>query len=483
MHNRKKRLIAALLAVTVCLTQFTGCSSKEVSNKAVSGEEVVEITPMEPEESRAPGVSAIGGKDVMPISGGKIFRISVTSKDGNVFPESITQERLQMFKDAGIKLFACDGADYNSRPELVMQLLDMAEENGMGFCVEDSGLLEMVTKEQLDVDAILERLANYVNHPAFYGIQLVDEPNTAYYMPAHGDKHISKYAPIAEVFRKYNIAAFNCLLPAYNIDEEGVLEKYERYIKEYIETFQPKVFTYDNYLFSNSGVAVENYLWNMSVIRDISDSYEVAWGVTLQAGGQWNDAKVEFDSIEYYPNEGQYYWNANISLAMGAQWISIFPGMQPEHFAIAKTEKWDFYRNGLLSAAGNKTQWYYYAQNINKHIEVIDEVLLNSVNKGVIVSGEQAKEEAKHVDCIIESGKFQELMSVNGDAFIGCFNYQGKTALYVVNYSMEYAQKIDLGFNKAQNIKMVQGAEVSYVNAKNLTLDMAAGEGALLVIE
>ena len=74
-------------------------------------------------------------------------------------------------------------------------------------------------------------------------------------------------------------------------------------------------------------------------------------------------------------------------------------------------------------------------------------------------------------------------MSVNGDAFVGCFNYNGKTALYVVNYSMEYAQYITLHFNEAQNIRMIQNCETSYVNAKNLTLDIATGEGILLVIE
>lgn len=128
--------------------------------------------------------------------------------------------------------------------------------------------------------------------------------------------------------------------------------------------------------------------------------------------------------------------------------------------------------------------WYNFAQNINKHIEVIDEVLMNSVNKGVIITGEQAKKDMElATSCVIDSGAFQELLSVTGDAMVGCFNYNGKTALYVVNYSMEYAQHITLNLNEAHDVTVMQNAETSYVNAKNLQLDMAAGEGVLVVIE
>ena len=84
---------------------------------------------------------------------------------------------------------------------------------------------------------------------------------------------------------------------------------------------------------------------------------------------------------------------------------------------------------------------------------------------------------------LIESGKFQELQKVTGDTMVGCFNYNGKTALYVVNYDMEYAQKITLELNASHNIAMIQEAETNYVKGQTIPLDLAAGEGVLLVIE
>jgi len=74
------------------------------------------------------------------------------------------------------------------------------------------------------------------------------------------------------------------------------------------------------------------------------------------------------------------------------------------------------------------------------------------------------------------------LKSVAGDAFVGCFDYHGKTALYVVNYDMEQPQSIALQFDGACDLQMVKEAESQDLHAEALTLDMFAGEGVLLVI-
>ena len=104
-------------------------------------------------------------------------------------------------------------------------------------------------------------------------------------------------------------------------------------------------------------------------------------------------------------------------------------------------------------------------------------------SQGVIIKGEQAQKDCKGAYEIIDGESFRELQRVDGDAMIGCFNYNGKTALYIVNYSQEYAQHITLQLDAKHNMMLAQNAKTSYVTGKSLTLDMAAGEGVLLVIE
>ena len=43
----------------------------------------------------------------------------------------------------------------------------------------------------------------------------------------------------------------------------------------------------------------------------------------------------------------------------------------------AESTDFDFERNGIIGAWGNKTQWFYYAKDIQPHIAAIDEVCHN----------------------------------------------------------------------------------------------------------
>ena len=72
---------------------------------------------------------------------------------------------------------------------------------------------------------------------------------------------------------------------------------------------------------------------------------------------------------------------------------------------------------------------------------------------------------------------------MSGDALVGCFNYQGKTALYVVNYDTEYAQKINLEFQDSYQVRVVKDGETRNVKGDGMILDLLAGGAALLVFE
>ena len=160
-----------------------------------------------------------------------------------------------------------------------------------------------------------------------------------------------------------------------------------------------------------------------------------------------------------------------------------FPLIQPYHFAWAESTEYDFSRNGLIGGDGRKNQWYYYAQKVNKQIAAIDEVLLNTTFQGVIAKGEKAKKDLSPTNCVIASENFEELISVKGDTLIGCFKYEGKTALYVVNYDMEKAGQITLSFDGKQHLQVIQNAKETYVGTDGITLEMEAGEGILIVVE
>lgn len=438
---------------------------------------------MKKELVRPAAWNCIGGKEVMPI----FASFGPYPPDGRVpkgtFPDYITDEYFKAFADMGANMIGYCHVDWEEYPELVIKSLDLAHKYGMGYTVADPDIFQYRTGDrEQNLKKIAERVENYRHHPAFCGVSGVDEPTSPVYRP-NPKKFISDFVELVDMLKELEVGYFPCALPAinYHIFPE-IAENYRAYVEEFCETFRPEILHYDHYPFTNRAPEFDVYFWNMDLMRSYAKKMEVPMGVCIQAGGQWNDLCEYYDSIPYYPNEAQFDWNVNTCLAMGAKRINYFPAMQPFHYCWAKSTKYDFRRNGLIGCDGQKNPWYYYAQRMNKQIAAVDEVLMLSTNEGLIASGEQAKKDLSLTTCVIESGTFGELIGVEGNAIIGCFDYEGKTALYVVNHDMETSQVITLRLNKLCNITMVQNAVFSEVDAKIIELDMVAGEGILLVI-
>lgn len=430
---------------------------------------------MRQEESRAISMEYLGGKDVMPITG----YFGPYPHDYEHLPQYFTDEVFKLIADSGINLMVYSATDYASHPELVEKNLELGEKYGVGVFVTDNDVLASTTVEE-----VKEKIAKYSDRKAFCGMYVVDEPTSTCYCDADGSRLIPKYETISKILQQdLNLPCYINLLPVLLI--EDYQKKYEQYVNEFCDILQPKMVCWDYYPFDKyreGNMAL--YFYNMNVIREAAMKRGLPFWAFVQAGSQWNDGWKKFDSeTPYWPNESQFNWNVNTSLAFGAQGIQYFPLLQPIQFTLTTTDEGDYERNGIIGGMCNKTQWYYYAQTINKHIAAIDEVLMNSVHKGIIASGEQAKKDLSMTTCVIEAGNFEQLKSVVGDTIVGCFNYQGKVALYVVNYSFDNAQNITLEFDGVQNLKMIQNAKESEVNADTLTLDMAAGEGILIVIQ
>ena len=477
MNNKNKRW-KLILSMLMCFVLLIGCSASQTGG--ANNDSVV----MEKEESKAVSPSFIGGKDVMPITGYIGPYVHGYSSDGNVFPDYITDEYYKLIAESGVNLIVYTFTSYSTAPDAITKGLEFCEKYGIGTFVTDDNVLGKIEQDEITAEEVAKELVNYSDYPAFCGLYMVDEPQATYYNMGDGTRLLQKYEQLADiVHNELDILTYCNMYPIMDIGKNK--ENYEKYVNDFCDILQPKVLMWDYYPFDEYREGdMQLYFYNMNLVREKAIEQNIPFWAYIQAGSQWNDSWEELPSkTPYWPNEFQFNWNVNTSLAMGAQGIQYFPLMQPYQFTLAENGGWDFERNGILGAMGNKTQWYYYAQNINKHIGAIDEVLMNSVSKGIIVSGEQAKSDVTMTSCVLEEGTFNQLQSVSGDAMVGCFNYNGKTALYVVNYSMENAQNITLKFDGTQNIRQIQNAETSYVKGSSLTLDMAAGEGILLVLE
>lgn len=440
------------------------------------------------------------GEDTMPITGyfGP-YPVSHAS-DTALFPDYHTDEYFKMIADSGVNLMVYSDTDYATYPDLVKKQLEMGEKYGVGIYVKDSGIYNKSESE------MLAQMSNYSNYKAFCGMYLIDEPGTSSYLSSTVNGLATDYSDEATILNNNNILHYSNMYPIVDAESNwwdgilgssGINDKdktaYGKYLNEFNEALNPQVLSYDYYPFDESRKVkgkydLSLYFWNMAAIRDKAQSTGKPFWAFIQAGSQWNDKSEYFTSTTpYYPDQEQFNWNVNMALAFGAQGIQYFPLVQPQHFAYGKdATHWDFNRNGIIGAFGNKTQWYYYAQAINKHIEAIDSVLMKSYNDQIIALGSDAQSATSGLTDVTNTASYNSVLTgatASGNALIGCFDYCGKTALYVVNYDYDNVGTVTLTFDAAKAITQIDNAATTKTNASILTLNMAAGEGILLVIE
>lgn len=477
-------MTATTLAVSMLLG-VAACTSQKTEGDQITGgnqkmEDTSKLKDMETEEATVYSFDAIGGKDVMPIVGYYGPRPPYEIYDANNLPDPYTDEYYSLIKGIGVNIVGYNRTDYSTYPSLVIKMLELSEKYGMGMFVTDSRILN--SDKNLTVEMVDEYLNEYSNYPAYCGNYVIDEPDyVGFYGTEDSAVIMPQYFPMMERLNALNVFGFTNLLPM----KAGDVNRYEEYVDAWIKGAQPKMLSYDYYLFDGNeglGRAVW-YFENLAIIRKAAEKAEIPFWPFIQAGSQWNDAQTRFDSKGYYPSQGEFYWNVGTVLAFGAKGVQYFPMIQPYAFSWAESTPFDPERNGFIGIFGNKTRWYYYAQDMNKQIAAVDEVLMNAVNKGVLAVGQQANEHLSGNPYLLEGTSWRELADVKGNAMIGCFNYNGKTALYVVNYDTQNAQEIELQLIDKCKVTVVQDAKEQHLSTSKISLDLIAGNSALVVFE
>lgn len=426
---------------------------------------------------------AIGGKDVMPIS---VFYSPFTppyQKNANYTADFTDEKYIKLFADAGINVFSSAPEAYPEATPSILKVLTLAEKYNIGYFVKDSYLFQMVWYDDETGGAIREvndyRIKKSIDelseYKSFIGFNLYDEP------PFEAMEDIGRVNSAINRLGDGKYASYVNLLPNWDLKYNRGSEEisYERYIEEFMIKGNGKYFCFDHYVFEQ--YSYRRYFQNLDTVKKYCDAYEIPFWSFIQAGGQWNDLMVEMESEEYYPTESQLIWNVNTAVACGAKGIQYFLGIQPIYFAYAPNGTYDFKRNGMIGADGSINEWYYYVRKANRQLLACDDVIMNSVNRGVIASG-NAVDELDGLNMLIKGGKFHELTGVKGDALIGCLEHNKKTALYVVNYSFENAQDVILQFDGTHGFNVVQRAEKTEISGKNLKVHLEAGEAVLVSV-
>ena len=415
------------------------------------------------------------GADTMPI-GGYIGPFGAYDLDGVHYESTVTDEHYLAVAECGINFFAAMKQDYAiNRAETELSLA-LAEKYGIALFIKDSYLYKLDLQDKrppLDKEAFLERVKAYKDHPAFAGLVGRDEP-FGHELPAV-EAVQQRFNEVFEGTNKglyMNSHGYQCPQPwlsggpNYELNEDWSVEYFmDKYL---YATRGAQFFSYDTYPFCYAdGRVRERYIENLQLVRDKTMEAKKPFWSFVQAGGYYDE-----DPNWYVPTKGMLTWNVSTSLAYGAKGIQYFPYAHPSEF-----EKPESGVPSLIGRRGEKTDRWYYAKEINAHIKAVQSVLMHACHVCVLANGNSP--------CPIPKTEksFREAVSLTGDdSLVGCFDYEGKTALYAVNNSVDKSAEITIGFDGNYAYEVVQGTAKRSGTGESVKLSFAPGEGALVVL-
>jgi len=441
----------------------------------------------------------MGGKDVMPIGGFVGPYMSGGSVDGNSMPNFIDEEYFQLMQDAGVNMFVYMPDRYEAAPGAMKQVLEYGEKYGIGTFMNSLPLevligsrlgTELITPSDIDKEWLYDKImetSSYLNYKSYLGLWVVDEPfpnnqlkNLKLVMDALVDLDVPNVDFYGNICGRWTgLSTFwNTCSPT----------TFDDYAAEFME-IPFKMLSVTQYPFAeldrgDAGLT-KSLFDDLSVFRKLANDYGVPLWRMMNAGAYFGNYDINDFPEGYIPLEGEFLFDGNISLAYGAKSIQYYTMFQFKGDGLTPDGGYDSQRSGFIGVDGNKTRWYYYGQKLCRQIKAVEHVLMNAANVGVIAHGSKAKAMVgSHPGGgLITSDKFRQLTGVSGDdAVIGCFDYLGGTALYVVNYSRSQKSKTTFSFDDGYCYDVTQRGQSVAVVGKNVTLTLAPGEGALIVL-
>lgn len=499
---KKKTMLAVFLAfsLTCTATACGGQSSGKESGQSSENIQSESIYTSEESESVAESVKPIIPEEITYETYGsywfsqhdyKTMPIgtynSCPPKQGEYTQNFLESEELfRSYKEAGVNTMMGLSDYVGTNTNSVLTALDYCYDYDFAYLLAYAGANDVRSES-----TVKSTLAKVMYHDNFAGIMLVDEPGRVMYESMATSRSIFEKVLKDTSEKLYHVNLF----PTYanqkqlwfrTYTENSVVPdssyNYQKYVDDYIEIYNPQVLSYDFYPITGRFPTLSNgYFENMSIIKRAAERENIPFWTFIQT--------CSFRNGQRLPTEADLLWNVNTCLAYGAKGIQYFCGVNPNNGG-------EVFNGSMFDRSGNRTEVYDRVKKANMQIKAIDEVLMCSISKGVMLVGNMpllkssstSRMSIPQEDLIENYGK---LLSAEGShLLIGCFDYNGKTALYVVNNAIadESAEitancKAKLNFTESVNGYFIKETAKTEFDGETLEFDLSAGEGVLVVVD
>ncbi len=472
----KKIVSVALCAVMFAAASVSGLAGCGEEEKTESGYVVATKHAAEDDKVYALTFPDAIGKDVMPVGSYAGPHSEDRVYKGQNLPSMVSESYFELYKEMGLNFFT---STLNANDGKVQEFLTLCDEYNMGAFITFDELFNTTAANYMSVAKIEDNLGLFAEeHKSLIGFNLRDEPTEA---------EIEILKTTSEQFAESSYADTHYIyanaLPAYGVDGS-----WEAYLRAYCEKLQVKYLSFDFYpwhINPKTGEEAYNsgYVKALSVSRKVANEFKIPVWSCKQAGSIFEGLSKDLQKIT--PDENKFRWQMSIDLAYGVKGFTYFLlcGDALSYDENVWEEGIDDYFGIFNAFTGEPNIWFDYAKEFDKHLTIVEKILMNSCHDGIITCG-TVKEKHNIGDELIESGSYHELESVSGNpSIIGCYNYKGQTVLYVSNNSYSANGTVTLNFKDNYGYTVYQKDNKADKTGKSITLELLPGEGAMVALK
>ncbi|MEN8201181.1 MAG: hypothetical protein ABFS28_01210 [Bacteroidota bacterium] len=288
--------------------------------------------------------------------------------------DEVNLERYQEIADAGIEyLVPANGA---MDGETNLKAMDLGQQVGLKIIPVDLRLLPFMLEQVVAIDtaAIRSIVNDYTGHPAMAAYVVRDEP--------HGDlfPDLRKICDVYRALDPEHEPLIN-VLPSYGSPTMLGFEDYRSYVVSYIETVEPRLFSYDFYALREGHTMYEGWYSDLAIVREETRKADIPFVVFIQSEGIDKGLRV--------PNRAETLWQVNTVLAYGARgvgWFCYWTPAPDQGFSQDEDEKQflvEPHYNAMIDINGNRTELYDYVKEANLYLKEAGKGLLEWDNTEV----------------------------------------------------------------------------------------------------
>ena len=378
----------------------------------------------------------------------------------------ITDEQYKYMQECGIT--GCI-ALWEKREEDTQLALGLAEKYGLEYWVRDQINWDVLWDPTI-FEREKDRYLNYLNFKSFAGIFITDEPDTSLYPNIRALKDAFE-----KVYGKMYNGFYTNLLPTYANDVTQLGAPYPEYIQQYIDVVDPDHVSFDHYPFEiaekTKGMkdyydyTRKDYFYNDAVVADACDKAgKEMWTFIESKNYCGRQTDIDYDAFKF-----QYY----VHLAYGSKaiihytywtWPGYAPGdeLKPQKMAI-------------MTQFGEKTEKYYYCQEIQKNIHEFGDIIADCKRKETYISWNNEEEVYFKKVAVKPSKNFNS----SAPLLVGEFTTkEGKNAYVIVNATDPYDK---ISNRVKSDLKGTYYVDENKISSNGLDIELKPGQGIFVV--